>query len=105
MGRLPKIKSPMSLDEWLRRVLRKKRPEDRMKIFREWRRLNLKKEPTDEQIEEEIKLFREHDALNYPFGLADSLSDFVAVYHQANRLKKAQRAATVRWATSTGGGS
>jgi hypothetical protein len=101
MGRLGKIKSPMGLDEWLRRVLRDKRPEDRMKIFREWRRVSLrtkfKREPTDSEIESEIKLFREHDALTYPFGFADSLSDFVPDFHKQNRIKRSQKAAAGRW--------
>jgi hypothetical protein len=110
MGRLQKkLKSPMSLEEWLRRVLREKRPEDRMKIFREWRRVNLrtkfKREPTEQEVVAEIKLCREHDALNYPFGFADSLNDFVSVYHQENRRKKAQRAAIARWGKPTGDGS
>jgi hypothetical protein len=101
MGRLGKIKSPMGLDEWLRRVLREKRPEDRMKIFREWRRVylraKLKQEPTEPEVEAEIRLIQEQDALTYPFGFADLLSDFVPVYHQENRRKKAQIAAAKRW--------
>jgi len=109
MGRLGKIKSNMSLDEWLRRVLREKRPENRMKIFREWRRLylrtKLKREPAEQEVEDEIKWVREHDALSYPFGFADSLREFVSVYHQENRRKRAQSAAVARWAKQKGDGS
>jgi len=103
MGRPGKIKFPIGLDEWLRRILPKKRPEDRMKIFREWRRLNLRakfnREPTDQEIEEEIKMFRERkfDPSNYVFGFWDSLTDFVPVYHKENRRKRAQFAADKRW--------
>src|SRR5690348_6944779 len=109
MGRLGKIKSPMSLEEWLRRILREQRPEDRMKIFREWRRaglrIKLQKEPTDLEVEGVIKWFREHNALDYGFGLADSLHDFVLVYHQENRRKKAQLAAKARWSNKNPGKS
>ena len=103
MGRPRKIKFPIGLDEWLCRILPKKRPEDRMKIFREWRRVNLrakfKREPTDQELEEEIKLIREQKfgPGNYTFGYADSLSDFVPEFHKQNRIKRAQNAATERW--------
>jgi hypothetical protein len=103
MGRPGKTKFPIGLDEWLRRLLPKKRPEDRMKIFREWRRVNLrakfKREPTDQEVEEEIKSIRERKfgPSNYVFGFGDSLMDFVPVFHKENRRKKAQTAANKRW--------
>jgi hypothetical protein len=103
MGRPGKTKSPIGLDEWLRRMLPEKRPEDRMKIFREWRRLNLratlKHEPTDQEVEEEIKLVRERKfgPANYVFGYGDSLRDFVPIFHKENRRKKAQSAAVISW--------
>ena len=91
----------MSLEEWLRRLLREKRPEDRMKIFREWRRLylqeKLKREPAPQEVEDEIKLWREHDALKYPFGFADLLADFIPEFHKQNRIKRAKTAANKRW--------
>ena len=74
-----------------------------MKIFREWRRVNLratfKREPTDLEVVEEIKLFRlpNFDGANCPFGFWDSLVDFVPLYHKENRRKKAQIAAAKRW--------
>jgi hypothetical protein len=93
----------MGLEEWLCRILTEKRAEDRMKIFREWRRLNLrigfKKEPTDQELEEEIKFIRERKfgPGNYTFGYADSLIDFVPEFHKQNRIKRARTAATKRW--------
>jgi hypothetical protein len=101
MGRPRKIKSPMGLDDWLRRMLPEKRPEDRMKIFREWRRLNLrttlKREPSDQEIADEIEIIRGLDAFNYPFGFGDSLRDFVPEFHKQNRINRAQAAANKRW--------
>jgi hypothetical protein len=103
MGRPRKIERPVGLDACLRRVLRQKRPEDRMKIFREWRReylkANLKREPTDQEVEDEIKLFRDpsFDGANCPFGFWDSLADFVPNFHRDNRRKRAQIAAAARW--------
>ncbi len=101
MGRPKKIKRPIGLDVALRFILKKKRPEDRMKIFREWRRKYLmakfKREPTEQEVEDEIKLIREHDAANFPFGFADSLKDFVPEFHKQNRIKRARTAANGRW--------
>lgn len=103
MSRPGKIKHPIGLEVALRLVLRKKRPEDRMKIFREWRRTilraELKREPTDEDMEAQIKLFREpnFDAANCRPGFWDMLKDFVPVFHKENRRKKAQIAASTRW--------
>ena len=59
----------------------------------------LKREPTDQEIEAQIKLFREpnFDATNCPFGFWDSLKEFVPVYQKENRIKKAQSAAVIRW--------
>jgi hypothetical protein len=104
MGRPRNIKRPVGLDVSLRRVLRMmKRPEDRMKCFREWRRVYLstkfKREPTDQEVEDEIKLFRDpsFDGANCRFGFWDSLADFVPDFHRDNRRKRAQIAAAARW--------
>ena len=103
MGRPGKIKYPVGLEVALRKVLGKKRPEDRMKIFREWRRTvlraRLKREPTDEEVEAEIKICRRpnFDAANCPLGFWDALSDFVPVFHKENRTRKAQAAAIKMW--------
>jgi hypothetical protein len=103
MGRPRKIKRPIGLDVGLRLALPEKRPEQRWKIFCAWRqailRTTLKREPTDQEIEAQIKLFREpnFDAANCPFGFWDLLKDFVTVFHKENRRKKAQCAAAARW--------
>ena len=104
MGRPAKITRPIGLDVSLRRVLRMiNRPEDRMKCFREWRRAYLrakfKREPTDQEVEDEIKLFREpgFDGANCRFGFWDSLADFVPEFHKQNLSKRGQTAANKRW--------
>ena len=74
-----------------------------MKIFREWRRAILravlKREPTDQETETQIKLFRgpDFDAANCPFGFWEMMKDFVPDFHKENRRKKAQIAAEKRW--------
>lgn len=109
MGRPGKIEHPVGLEVALRMVLRKKRPEDRMKIFREWRRTvlraTLKREPTDREMEAQIKLFRkpEFDAANCRFGFWDELKDFVPAFHKENRTRKAQLAASKRWSKAKRG--
>ena len=103
MGRPRNIQFPIGLEEWLRRVLPKKRPEDRMKIFREWRRNNLtavlKRPPTDQELVGEIALIREtkFEQGNRIHEWAYCLKDFLPVFHKENRRKKAQTAATKRW--------
>jgi hypothetical protein len=103
MARPRKVKGPLTLEEWLRIILRKKRPEDRMKIFREWCRFILRvrfnREPTDPEIQEEFKLIRERkfEDPNYTWSLGDSLKEFVPVFHKENSRKKAQSAAAIRW--------
>jgi hypothetical protein len=103
MARPGKIKHPIGLDVALRFCLHQKRPEHRRKIFHAWRlailRANLKREPTDLEIETQLALFREpdFDAANCPFGFWDLLKDFVPVYQKENRRKKAQIAAAKRW--------
>jgi hypothetical protein len=104
MGRPKKIKHPVGLADFLRIVLPEKRPELRRKIFREWRRKILaaefKREPTDQEVDAEIKGFHEgkYSAAFIRFGFADSLKDFVPAFHQENRRKKARLAASARWA-------
>jgi hypothetical protein len=105
MARPRKFQFPIELDEWLRHVLSKKRLEDRMKIFREWRRMNLaldlKRPPTDHELESDIAQIRETKFENgnriYEWGYA--LNDFVPIFAQENRRKKAQAAAAKRWST------
>jgi hypothetical protein len=103
MGRPGKLKHPIGLDVGLRLTLPKKRPEHRRKIFRAWRRAilrsTLKQEPTDQEIEAQIKLYREpnFDAAQCPLGFWDLLKAFVPVYQKENRIKKAQSAAVIRW--------
>jgi hypothetical protein len=104
MGRPRKFQFPIALDDWLRGVLPKKRPEDRMKIFREWRRniltANLKRPPTDQELETEIALIREtkFERGNRIYDWAYCLKDFVPVIAAENRRKRAQVAAAKRWA-------
>lgn len=108
MGRPRKLKHPVVLEVALRLALPKKRPEDRMKIFREWRRsyltATLKREPTDQELEDEIKLFRglDFDGANCRFGFWDTLIDFVPVFHKENSSKKAHIAAATRWSQKSG---
>lgn len=108
MGRPRKLKHPVVLEVALRLALPKKRPEDRMKIFREWRRsyltATLKREPTDQELEDEIKLFRglDFNAANlHPF-FWEVLKDFVPVFHKENSSKKAHIAAATRWSRKSG---
>ena len=109
MGRPRKIKRPVGLDAALRHILSKKRPEDRMKIFREWRRTilraELKREPTDQETEAQIKLFREpdFDAADCAFGFWDLLNDYVPIFHAENRRKRARIAADIRWSKENRG--
>jgi hypothetical protein len=103
MARPKKIRFPIGLDEWLRCVLPKRRPEDRMKIFREWRRnfltTSLKRPPTGQELESEIALIRgiKFDEGNRIHDWAYSLKDFLPDLAKANRRKRAQIAAEKRW--------
>jgi DNA-directed RNA polymerase specialized sigma subunit len=103
MGRPKKPKFPVELDALLRVALRPKRTEDRMKIFREWRRTELraelKREPTDQEVAAEIQLIRDrkfHTA-NQIFHFSESIKDFVPGFEKENRRKKAQIAAKAKW--------
>ena len=74
-----------------------------MKIFREWRRSCLRKilnrEPTDQELEDEIKLIRERkfDDSNGTWNWGYSLRDFLPVFYKESRRAKAQKAAAKRW--------
>ena len=101
MGRPPKIKSPVGLDAALRVCMRKKRVEHRQEIFRAGRTVliaRLKREPTGEEIDAELRLYREpnFDAANCTPGFWEYLPEFVPVYEKQKRLKKAQCAASKR---------
>jgi hypothetical protein len=103
MGRPKNRKFPVELDALLLIALPMKRLEDRMKIFREWRRTELraelKREPTDQEVAAEIQLIRDwkfHNP-NQMFRLTEALRDFVPEFEKENRRKKAQIAANAKW--------
>ena len=104
MARPHKLKFPITLEQWLRLALRGKRLEDRWKIFRAWRRAYLKitlsREPTDSEIEAEIKKWKELELYdsNQIFVWMDNLRlDFLPKYHAENRIKKVRIAANKMW--------
>jgi 16S rRNA C967 or C1407 C5-methylase (RsmB/RsmF family) len=104
MARPRKVELPIRLNEWLRRVLRDKRPEDRWKIFKEWRRehlkINLRRDPTDGELESEIKLWQQYEFYLSTRELVwiDTLRyDFLPKYHKENRIKRARTAAIKSW--------
>jgi len=103
MARPKKVKYPIGLQEMLRIVLRGKRPEDRMKIFREYQRYGLRaklrREPTDNEVEEELKKWQSAEIHDLSLGFIDNLKfDFLPKYRKENRSKRAQTAANSRWA-------
>jgi hypothetical protein len=103
MARPKKIKFPIGLDEWLRRVLPKTRPEVRMKIFRELRRsilrADLKRPPTEQELVSDIALIRatKFEQGNRIYEWAYCLRDFVPEFHKQNRIARAKVAAVSRW--------
>lgn len=104
MPRPRKLKEPFKLDDWLRLALPDKRIEHRWKIFREWRRLflqqNLKREPTDNELEREIKKWRSIEfyhsnvSANWMYTLRH---DFLPEYRKAKRIQRASIAAKASW--------
>ena len=103
MARPPKTKFPMHLDTWLRLALPKKRPEDRMKILREWRRFSLEKklnrEPTDQELKDEVKQWQEHEFFDShnSYNLMYSIREFLPIFHKENLSKRAKAMAAGRW--------
>jgi len=97
------LKFPAKLSSVLRFLLPKKRPEDRMKIYREFVRgsLLLSKgiKPTDDEVAASInaiaeKKFQSIDQVNM---LGAFLLRFAADYEAYNRKKRARAGALKRW--------
>ena len=104
MARPRKIKLPCGLDDWLRLALHGKRLEDRWKIFREWRRwyliATLKREPTEDELESEIKKWREFEFyLSNQDGvwMENLRHDFLPIFQKQNRVNRAKAMAAGRW--------
>src|ERR1035437_703454 len=99
MPRPRKREYPLKLDEWLRIALRGIRLEDRWNIFRAWRRwyliFELKRKPTDQEVEADIKKFQQFEfrLSNQEMNWIDNLKyDFLPIYRKENRIKRAQTA-------------
>jgi len=103
MARPRKSIYPIGFYEWLRIALHEKRPENRMKIFREWRRGQLQgklgRAPTDDEIFEEIKKWQETEFYDSTmiYVWMDSLRCFAPYFHRTNRSEKARKNAQKRW--------
>ena len=103
MARPRKLKFPIVFNEWLRAALNKKRPEDRMKIFREWRRGQLLgklgRKPTEQELFDDIKIWQEKEfnGGNFDYVLMDNLRYFAPFYYREARSEKARRNANKRW--------
>lgn len=104
MARPKKLKWPVRLEVLLRIYLRNKRPEDRWKIFREWLKWDFKKkfgkEPTDDELQAQMadwqkgQFYHSQNVIN----AMDSLNyDFLPVFRQSNRERRASIAAKKRW--------
>jgi len=101
MARPKKIKPPVNLETVLRIVLPRKRPEDRMKIFREFAKVNLwarlGRQPSEEEFHREFEEWCKKQFYSGIDWLSDSLKEFVPKYSAENRKKRAQIAAAKRW--------
>jgi hypothetical protein len=104
MARPRKFKFPIRLEDWLRLALRGIRPEDRWKIFKEWRRaylkITLKREPTESEFELEIKKWQAieiYDSTQIMVWTDNLRMDFLPKYRKENRIKRAGIAAEKRW--------
>ena len=97
------LKFPATLASALRFMLPQKRPEDRMKIYREFIRASLWTEkgraPTDEEVASVINLVTEEkfQSLNHVQHIAEFLERFVPSYESSNRRKRARAGAAKRW--------
>ena len=82
-----------------------KRPEDRWKAFREWRRWHLERyklnrKPTESELESDISEWQKAEfyASNHTCNLMDNFTmDFLPIYRKENRINKARKAANRRW--------
>jgi hypothetical protein len=103
MARPRKVEFPIGVSEMLRLALPTKRPEDRMRIFREWSRSNLMVKrgvvPTDEEAQAEFDLWcqKRFDNLYQINDLAAFLNSFTPHFSAVNRKKRAQVAAAKSW--------
>jgi hypothetical protein len=102
MARPRKIQFPIGLDDFLRVILRGKRPEDRMKIFREFIRYDLRRkirqEPTDSEVEDQLRRWQNAEIHGFDLPFIDNLRfDFLPIYHKENRSKRGRTAAIKRW--------
>ena len=102
MARPRKVQFPIGLEEFLRVILRDNRPEDRMKIFREFIRYDLRRkirqEPTDSEVEDQLRRWQNAEIHGFDLPFIDNLRfDFLPVYRKENRSRRAQTAANKRW--------
>jgi hypothetical protein len=87
----------------LRWILTKKRPEDRMKIFREWARVNLAvklgRKPSEEEFDADLDLWckKQFNSAVEVLFLSDFIKDFVPRFSAQNRIDRAKKAAAKRW--------
>jgi len=104
MARPRKPQYPITLEQALRLLLPKKRPEDRMRIFREWARVNLAtklwKQPTEEEFDAEWNLWcsKPFDRSEQLDSISGFLKNFIPQFAAVNRKKRAKTAADKRWA-------
>ena len=103
MARPKKSEFPINLETVLRVALPRKRLEDRMKIFREWARVNLwvklGRQPTDEEFHTDLEQWcqKQFNNIMQIDILAMHLMEFVPRFSAENRKKRAQIAAQKRW--------
>lgn len=103
MARPKKLTFPIGHVEMLRLILPKKRPEDRMKIFREWSRANLVSKtgrlPTDKEAQAEFEGWCKHQwkDIYAVHDMADFLKAFVPHFLALNRKERAKTAAKESW--------
>jgi hypothetical protein len=103
MPRPKKATFPVSLETVLRVTLPRKRPEDRMKIFREWARSNLRvklwREPSDDEFHADFELWcrKPFTNLMHIDMAASQLKAFAPLFSAQNRKKRAQVAAAKTW--------
>lgn len=110
---MPKAeKYPVRFEDFLRLAMPKKRPEDRLKFYREWLRDSLRFSnymeklrysgkpydespiPTDEEVAKTIAMDRERGFDQFWFGNAfTGIQKWLSEYEQRNRIKRAQAGA------------
>lgn len=98
-----KLKFPATLESVLRFILPKKRPEDRMKIYREFVRGSLLGErgrmPTDDEVVACIEVIRKDgfQSMNHVELVAEFMLNWLPRYEAHNRRKRAKAGAAGRW--------